>query len=1038
MHPYSSENIRKHLLKATAIVVVGFFISLPVLNSIDFSLNFNIKARTAWAEGQAEQVEDVDLSNSNPTITSIDTSECGGKIFLSWNFITGAEVYNVYRGGVLIHTTPNLNFQDPNLNPGVGHSYFITAENSSGESSQSQTVNTSASLECPTLFIGISDEDESKDVCQDAGFGPVIAKWEWTGGSFEKKKEVDGYSTSISGDAGSLSWTSNPAVAGLVSKEATNYFTHQGGESGIIEKTGQHDISFVAFCGIAEDDESDDEPEEPPVIDNTCLLPESSNIHHDAAFGTSSEPTLQEVLDDNGYVLNVLDDQINYQIWNTEDGTESVSFKVKILAKHALNKQVFGYYTDGDKANFVGIFEVGDNSDYDLPIMSVGDVVEVVIPTESVSSIGFAIDTEKQEESNSQFFTEVSNNSDAEGHFAVFNPSVNTFILGMEDFVSSEWDRDFQDLVIEISNIECLQGEECSLPSITSESTAEGVVGEDFSYTITATSTGTSTVSFTIATSSLPDGLIFSDDTISGIPTETGEFVILISATNDCGEDVQELVITINPADDGGAPPSTSLTANPDTIFEGATSTLTWTSTNTTSCSADWTQATSTSGVSIVSPATTTDFLINCTGPNGNATSSATVTVVTETNFPTVSLSADPENIILGATSTLIWSSANTTQCLADWTSATSTSGTQTVSPTSTTFYLIECTGPGGSATTSATVTVSESEEPEEPEIPTNGGGGGGGDDGGSGGGGGTHRRTPVITTQGQVLGATTCDYLRDYLRIDWNNDPTEVVKLQAFLRFFEGFSGLEINGKFDQATFDAVAIFQERYFDDILRPWGHDSYTGFVYILTKKKVNEIFCQSAFPLTASQDEEIRLFREFLTLTGGGIFSSQSQSSSDEGGVGGSSGSSNLSGGIAGAVIERGESETSGTGGGLIKNQAIRNVAAVIFSKPESFADGISTIIIFLIALAILYLLSNAVVKGIGKGKTVSVEKEQTQKISVFALGLVLVIALSIFFKIYLLVLPLVIFFLILILFLAWKLAVKAGGGESQQSLMKVD
>jgi len=111
---------------------------------------------------------------------------------------------------------------------------------------------------------------------------------------------------------------------------------------------------------------------------------------------------------------------------------------------------------------------------------------------------------------------------------------------------------------------------------------------------------------------------------------------------------------------------------------------------------------------------------------------------------------------------------------------------------------------------------------------------------------------------------------------------------------------------------------------------------------------------------------------------------------------------------------------------------------VIFSKPESFADGISTIIIFLIALAILYLLSNAVVKGIGKGKTVSVEKEQTQKISVFALGLVLVIALSIFFKIYLLVLPLVIFFLILILFLAWKLAVKAGGGESQQSLMKVD
>ena len=63
------------------------------------------------------------------------------------------------------------------------------------------------------------------------------------------------------------------------------------------------------------------------------------------------------------------------------------------------------------------------------------------------------------------------------------------------------------------------------------------------------------------------------------------------------------------------------------------------------------------------------------------------------------------------------------------------------------------------------------------------------------------------------------------------------------------------------------MAVFQERYFDDILKPWGHDKYTGYVYILTKKKVNEIVCERAFPLTESQENEIAQFKAFLETSG---------------------------------------------------------------------------------------------------------------------------------------------------------------------------
>lgn len=107
------------------------------------------------------------------------------------------------------------------------------------------------------------------------------------------------------------------------------------------------------------------------------------------------------------------------------------------------------------------------------------------------------------------------------------------------------------------------------------------------------------------------------------------------------------------------------------------------------------------------------------------------------------------------------------------------------------------------------------------------------------------------------------CTYLKDYLRIEDDNDPKEVIKLQSFLKNFEGFTELQITGIFDQATFDAVSAFQSKYNNEILGTWTIEGPTGYVYYTTRRQINEIYCKKAFPLTEQQLEEIEEFKDLL-------------------------------------------------------------------------------------------------------------------------------------------------------------------------------
>jgi len=75
---------------------------------------------------------------------------------------------------------------------------------------------------------------------------------------------------------------------------------------------------------------------------------------------------------------------------------------------------------------------------------------------------------------------------------------------------------------------------------------------------------------------------------------------------------------------------------------------------------------------------------------------------------PVVSLLASPLTIDQGQSATLSWSSSDAISCTASggWSGSRATSGSEVVTPTATTSYTISCTGDGGIASASVTVTV--------------------------------------------------------------------------------------------------------------------------------------------------------------------------------------------------------------------------------------------------------------------------------------------------------------------------------------------
>ncbi len=231
---------------------------------------------------------------------------------------------------------------------------------------------------------------------------------------------------------------------------------------------------------------------------------------------------------------------------------------------------------------------------------------------------------------------------------------------------------------------------------------------------ITSGGSSTLTWSSTNASSCVATGFTGTATTGSATVSPTTSTTYSITCTGTGGSATGSATVSVTATTPA---PTVSLTASPTSITSGGSSTLTWSSTNASSCVATGFTGTATTGSATVSPTTSTTYSITCTGTGGSATGSATVSVTATTPAPTVSLTASPTSITSGGSSTLTWSSTNASSCVATGFTGTATTGSATVSPTTSTTYSITCTGTGGSATGSATVSVTTS-GPPNPSIP--------------------------------------------------------------------------------------------------------------------------------------------------------------------------------------------------------------------------------------------------------------------------------------------------------------------------------
>ena len=174
------------------------------------------------------------------------------------------------------------------------------------------------------------------------------------------------------------------------------------------------------------------------------------------------------------------------------------------------------------------------------------------------------------------------------------------------------------------------------------------------------------------------------------------------------GATVKSVQVTINAVP---VVPAITFSASLTSVAYGASSTLTWSSSNATTCTASgaWSGTQTANGtLTLTALKTTGTYTLTCTGIGGSSNKSITITVQAPL-APTVTLTANPTSVAYNGASTLTWSSTSTTLCTGSgaWDGNKATSGTLSLtSLTSSVTYVLSCSGAGGSASATATITV--------------------------------------------------------------------------------------------------------------------------------------------------------------------------------------------------------------------------------------------------------------------------------------------------------------------------------------------
>lgn len=206
-------------------------------------------------------------------------------------------------------------------------------------------------------------------------------------------------------------------------------------------------------------------------------------------------------------------------------------------------------------------------------------------------------------------------------------------------------------------------------------------------------------------------GTVVEDGNRNVSPTQTTTYTL--TATGDGGTVTCEDTVTVTepPA------PVCTLDASPNSIDQGESSKLTWTTDNATQVSIDQSIGTvALDGSKDVFPTQTTTYTLTATGNGKTVTCADTVTVTQEPDAPICELFVDPNQVTLGGNARVEWDSTNVTHILiteaiegqseTTFQDTNATQGSVVITPTATTTYEGTFTGPGGIVMCEDTVTV--------------------------------------------------------------------------------------------------------------------------------------------------------------------------------------------------------------------------------------------------------------------------------------------------------------------------------------------
>ncbi|MEX2369022.1 MAG: putative Ig domain-containing protein [Candidatus Paceibacterota bacterium] len=103
---------------------------------------------------------------------------------------------------------------------------------------------------------------------------------------------------------------------------------------------------------------------------------------------------------------------------------------------------------------------------------------------------------------------------------------------------------------------------DCELPNfeITSDKQVYALTGESFSYYLVATND--TPYGLPQLSSSIPAGLYFNGEQITGTPTVAGDYALNFTVSNECGDTTETVNLTVVAADSGVAQSSANQTAN--------------------------------------------------------------------------------------------------------------------------------------------------------------------------------------------------------------------------------------------------------------------------------------------------------------------------------------------------------------------------------------------------------------------------------------------------------------------------------------------